>query len=162
MNRNLTITGLVILLIIAAAVFFYAKSNSNTQTTSDTAATATATPDAMMSMDMSPSPESSMEASPVASDSATNVKAFTVTGSNFKFEPSTISVKKGDTVKITFTNSGGFHNFMLDEFKVASKTIGSGATDTVTFVADKTGSFEYYCGVGNHRQMGMKGTLVVQ
>jgi uncharacterized cupredoxin-like copper-binding protein len=32
----------------------------------------------------------------------------------------------------------------------------------VQFVADKTGTFEFYCSVGNHRQMGMVGTLVVQ
>ena len=34
--------------------------------------------------------------------------------------------------------------------------------DSVTVVSDKTGSFEYYCSVGTHRQMGMKGTLTVK
>src|SRR3989338_224730 len=49
------------------------------------------------------------------------VKEFTVEGSNFKFSLSEMKVKKGDTVKITFKNSGGMHDFKLDEFNVATK-----------------------------------------
>jgi plastocyanin len=73
-----------------------------------------------------------------------------------------MSVKKGDTVKITFKNTGGFHDLKIDEFKVATKQLQGGASEVVTFVADKAGTFEYYCSVGNHRAMGMKGTLTVQ
>lgn len=90
------------------------------------------------------------------------VKEFTVDGSNFKFSPNTINVKKGDTVKITLKNIGGFHDFRIDAFKVATKQIKEGTTETVTFVADKAGSFEYYCSVGKHKSMGMVGTLTVQ
>jgi len=35
-------------------------------------------------------------------------------------------------------------------------------TTSVEFVADQEGAFEYYCSVGNHRQQGMKGTLIVE
>ena len=90
------------------------------------------------------------------------VKEFTVMGQNYSFAPSTITVKKGDTVKIIFKNTGGFHDFKIDEFNAATKRINGGQEDTITFVADKAGSFEYYCSVGSHRQMGMKGTLTVQ
>jgi len=93
---------------------------------------------------------------------AMELKEFAVAGSNFKFEPSVIKVKKGDTVKITFTNSGGMHDFVLDEFNVKSKRIGLGEKDSVQFVADKTGSFQYYCSVGKHRAQGMWGTLKVE
>ncbi|MBX4210700.1 cupredoxin domain-containing protein [Candidatus Parcubacteria bacterium] len=90
------------------------------------------------------------------------VKSFTVTGgSNFRFTPTTLTVNKGDTVTIKFVNSGGMHDWRIDEFNVTTKVIQSGQTDSVTFVANKTGSFEYYCSVGTHRQMGMKGTLTV-
>lgn len=89
-------------------------------------------------------------------------KEFTVTASNYSFAPNMITVKKGETVKINFVNSVGFHDLKIDEFKVATKKINGGATDSVTFVADKAGSFEFYCSVGSHRAMGMKGTLVVQ
>lgn len=91
-----------------------------------------------------------------------NVKTFTVTGQNFSFSPSEIKVNKGDTVKIIFQNSGGFHDFVLDEFNVKTASIPSGQSATLQFVADKTGSFQYYCSVANHRAMGMFGTLTVQ
>ena len=90
------------------------------------------------------------------------VKTFTVEGSSFKFSPSNMTVKKGDTVRVTFKNTSGFHDWVLDEFNVRTKQIAAGAEETVEFVADKAGSFEYYCSVGSHRQMGMVGTLIVE
>jgi plastocyanin len=89
------------------------------------------------------------------------VKTFVVEGGNFFFSPNTMTVKKGDTVRITFKNTGGFHDFVLDEFDVATKQANAPAEETVEFVADKAGSFEYYCSVGKHRENGMKGTLTV-
>ena len=97
--------------------------------------------------------------STIPSDSS--VKEFTVMGSNFAFSPSTLSVKKGDRVKITFKNEGGFHDLKIDELNVATKKIKGGAQEVVEFTADKAGSFEYYCSVGEHRAIGMKGTLTV-
>lgn len=89
-------------------------------------------------------------------------RTFTITGQDFSYSPNEIRVKQGDTVKISFKNAGGFHDFVLDEFGVKTDSIASGATANVEFVADKTGTFEYYCSVGNHRQMGMKGNLIVE
>lgn len=90
------------------------------------------------------------------------VKQFTVSGQNFSFTPSTLTVKKGDKVKITFKNVNGMHNLKIDEFNVGTQTIQGGAQETIEFVADKTGSFQYYCSVGTHRAMGMWGTLKVE
>jgi plastocyanin len=91
-----------------------------------------------------------------------SVKEFTVTGTTFAFNPKTITVNRGDTVKINFVNSVGMHDWVIDEFNARTPVIQVGQSATVTFVADKSGSFEYYCSVGNHRQMGMVGTLVVR
>lgn len=91
-----------------------------------------------------------------------NVKEFTVTGKNFSFAPAAMTVNKGDRVRITFVNDSGTHDLVIDEFDVRTKVIQGGARETIEFVADKTGSFEYYCSVGQHRQMGMKGTLTVK
>ena len=90
------------------------------------------------------------------------VKEFTVSGKNFSFAPSTITVQKGDRVKITFQNTAGFHDFKIDEYGVAAKQAQAPATEVLEFTADKAGSFEYYCSVGSHRANGMKGTLVVE
>lgn len=99
-----------------------------------------------------------VEASPVASLAA----EFTVTASNFKYDVKTIKVKKGDTVKIIFKNSEGFHDFIIDEFDVATNQIGAEEEDEVEFEATKVGTFEYYCSVGKHRSMGMVGKLIVE
>lgn len=94
--------------------------------------------------------------------SETTEKTFNVDGGNFYFAPGEIKVNKGDKVTIVFKNDGGSHNFVLDEFNVESKLIKTGETDTVEFIADKAGTFEYYCSVGQHRNLGMKGKLIVQ
>lgn len=89
-------------------------------------------------------------------------KTFTVEGGNFYFKPNEIKVKKGDKVKITFTNAQGFHDFVIDEFNVKTNRVNGGNTTTAEFIVDKTGTFEYYCSVGKHREMGMKGNLLVE
>lgn len=91
-----------------------------------------------------------------------SVKEFTVTGDNFSFTPNLITVKKGDKVKITFKNSVGFHDFVIDEFGAATKQTKAPTTEVVEFIADKVGSFQFYCSVGSHRAMGMFGTLKVE
>jgi nitrite reductase (NO-forming) len=109
--------------------------------------------------------EISGETQPITASSTEAIapaKEFTIVGSNYAFAPSVMSVKKGDTVKIIFKNSGGFHDLKIDEFNLATQKIKDGEEETVTFTADKTGSFEYYCSVGNHRAMGMKGILTVE
>ena len=85
-----------------------------------------------------------------------------ITGDNFSFSQKEIRVKKGDTVQIEFTSVDGFHDWVVDEFDVRTKQVKSGNTDTITFVANRAGSFEYYCSVGSHRQLGMVGKLIVE
>ncbi|MCC6643644.1 cupredoxin domain-containing protein [Candidatus Peregrinibacteria bacterium] len=87
---------------------------------------------------------------------------FKVSGGNFYYAPNTIKVKRGDTVRIVFENAGGMHNLNIDEFNAKTKTIKTGESETIEFVADQVGSFEYYCSIGSHRQMGQKGALIVE
>jgi plastocyanin len=109
----------------------------------------------------SPTPTSTTSVTPTPTTAGT-VKSFTVNGGNFFFTPSTLTVNKGDTVKITFKNTGGIHDLRIDEFQTGTQRIQSGQEETFSFVANKTGTFEYYCSVGEHRAMGMKGTLTVK
>jgi len=89
-------------------------------------------------------------------------KTFTVTAANFSYDAKQIKVKKGDTVVINYKNSEGFHDWVLKEFDATTKQIGEGQSETITFVASKAGTFEYFCSVGKHRQLGMKGNLIVE
>ena len=96
------------------------------------------------------------------SEEASEVKEFVVTTDNFSFAPSTMTVNVGDTVRIVVKNDFGMHDLVIDEFAGAKTSIlSAGQEEVITFVADKAGSFEYYCSVGTHRQMGMVGTLTV-
>jgi heme/copper-type cytochrome/quinol oxidase subunit 2 len=71
-----------------------------------------------------------------------------------------ISVNQGDLVRIKITNTKGTHDFKIDEFNVYSMTPLNEEV-TIEFVADKKGSFEYYCTQPGHRQNGHWGTLKV-
>ena len=88
---------------------------------------------------------------------------FDISGVNFAFDVEEMRVKKGDTVTVNFTSESGFHDWVVDEFDAATAQVKDGeGTTSVTFVADQTGEFEYYCSVGQHRAQGMIGTLIVE
>ena len=97
-----------------------------------------------------------------------DIKTFILTGENFKFvmngiDNPDIKVKEGDTIRIEFSSMQGFHDWVVDEFDAATNQIRDTDEPTfVEFVADKKGTFEYYCSVGQHRANGMKGKLVVE
>ena len=92
-----------------------------------------------------------------------NITTISVEEGYYYFKPDEIRVKKGDTVKIILNSVDGVaQKFTIDEFNITSQTISAGQTIQVEFIPEKTGSFEFYCNIGNHRQMGMKGTLIVE
>jgi len=88
-------------------------------------------------------------------------KTFNIRAANFSFTPNKITVKQGDRVKVNLTSVGGVHDWVVDEFNARTSRISDGQSASVEFVADKVGTFEFYCSIGNHRQMGMVGKLIV-
>jgi nitrosocyanin len=145
MKNVLLIIGIIV--ILSAVGFVITKSSKKLE------ATVQPTP---------PTIDSTQHTDSQANQITNTTKEFTVTGENFSFTPNKLTVNKGDTVSITFKNNEGFHDFVLDEFNIRTKQIKAGEQQTVQFIADKTGIFEFYCSVGTHRQMGMKGTLEVK
>ena len=85
-----------------------------------------------------------------------------LTANNYSYSETSITVNQGQTVRIELTVSQGLHDWVVDEFSAATSQAGPGNTVTVVFIADEPGEFEYYCSVGNHREMGMVGTLIVE
>jgi len=156
MNKNILFI-FIGLIVIAGGVMVWQSSQSKTV---DMAGMSD--DNAHMPNDMEKKSEGdSMMPPPAAVETAPGVKEFTVTGKNFAFDATTLAVNKGDTVRITFKNMEGFHDWKIDEFNASTKQLKSPGEETIEFVADKAGSFEYYCSVGKHRAMGMKGTLTV-
>ena len=92
-----------------------------------------------------------------------DVKEIVVEGAEFKFNQATLTLAKGEKVRLVFKNMGKMtHDFVVDELNIRTKIIKGGEQDTVEFTPDTTGSFEFYCSVNQHRAMGMKGTITVQ
>lgn len=101
-------------------------------------------------------------ASSSASVSTENgMTTITMDAGAFYYKPNQITVKKGTKVKVILTSRDMMHDFNIDELQVKSGIAKSGETKTVEFIAEKVGSFEYYCSVGQHRKNGQVGTLVV-
>lgn len=85
-----------------------------------------------------------------------------VEGVNYSFSKTSIEVNEGDVVRINFQSKGGFHDWVVDEFNAHTDQVNPGTLTSVTFIADKAGTFEYYCSVGQHRAHGMVGKLIVK
>ena len=98
----------------------------------------------------------------VHEDSSPETHVFDLDGFNFGYSVKEIKVKEGDTVTINLTSTDGFHDWLVDEFNAKTDRVNTGQTTSVTFVANKAGSYEYYCSVGQHRANGMVGTLIVE
>jgi len=90
----------------------------------------------------------------------------TINMSNFKFSVEQIKAAPGETVTIKLTNSGGTHDFVIDELNIASKQIQTGEETVISVTVPPTAQpgseFEYYCSVGDHRQQGMVGVITVE
>ncbi len=93
-------------------------------------------------------------------------REITVSGSEFSFSPSTLEVKAGEKVRLTFKNTGKWpHDWVIEELGIRTKKVASGQTDTIEFTAPtKPGTLEYkvICSVPGHAEAGMTGKLVVK
>lgn len=136
-----------ILLLAVAAVGVFALATSGDDTTEPT---------------VSPVAQAPLGTSDVTQETSGEVVEIQMEAGSFYFDPSEIRVKQGDRVRITLSAVDMMHNIAIDEFDVESETVSEGETTTVEFTADIAGEFEYYCGVGNHRERGQVGTLIVE
>src|SRR5258708_5572675 len=98
----------------------------------------------------------------IGTNSAVMQKTFNITAGNFYFVPNKIIVNKGDQVTFVITNTGGIHDFIIDELSIKTPVTHTESASSVTFTATKTGSFTYYCSIPGHKVKGMWGTLVIQ
>ncbi|TSC91050.1 MAG: plastocyanin [Parcubacteria group bacterium Gr01-1014_2] len=152
MKNSLTLIIVVILLVVSGIFLFGRQSNGPEVLPSPT-----------------PTPNTNSTVSPQITPTPTaiqtpqsSVKEFRITGSPFKFDVKEIKVKKGDRVRIVFRNAEGMHDWVIDEFNARTKQLQAEQQETIEFIADKKGQFQYYCSVGTHRQMGMWGALIVE
>jgi uncharacterized cupredoxin-like copper-binding protein len=81
-----------------------------------------------------------------------------VTGTEFAFDPDTLSVPADEEVTVELVNGGTIeHDFTIDE---ASVKIAAPATETASgSFTVAAGTYAFYCSVPGHREAGMEGTL---
>ena len=75
----------------------------------------------------------------------------------------TLTVHEGETVQVTLINGeGAEHDIVVDQYAARTQhVVGKGASSAMSFMADKTGEFWYYCSLPGHRQAGMEGRIQV-
>lgn len=151
------IIGVVVLLLLGAGAFFLLSNRTgNDSLTGDNDVNTT------FNSSVNEANNENVNSTSDISLTEDEIKTFNVSGSNFKFDVTEMKVKKGETVRIVFTNSQGMHDWVIDEFDARTKILEEGMSETIEFVADQAGTFEYYCSVGNHKAMGMVGNLIVE
>ncbi len=169
MKTSYIVTAVVVLLLIAGAGYYLANRSATAPDTQLAQESAMPEPSGntlgMEQTNSSPMPglEDKEASATAAAKDEEGVTEIVVNGSNFKFEPNSFTVKSGEKVRVVFKNTQGFHDFTVEGMpEVKTKQIQAPNEDSIEFTPTKTGTFEFYCSVGKHRQMGMKGTLIVQ
>lgn len=71
---------------------------------------------------------------------------FRMEARQFAYSPSELKVNPGDTVTIQFVSTDVVHGLYLDGYDISVQA-DPGQTATLTFIADKPGSFRFRCNV---------------
>ncbi|MDP2681795.1 MAG: cupredoxin domain-containing protein [Deltaproteobacteria bacterium] len=79
------------------------------------------------------------------SGAAFSDSSFEIKANKPGFEPTSITIKKGEKVVIKFTSTDVAHGINLDEFGLKNTIIPEKDSVTLEFTADKTGTFSFPC-----------------
>ena len=77
----------------------------------------------------------------------------------YKFVPSELEFKLGETVTFVISAETEFHTFTVDDLGI-DQSVNAGETVTLTYTFDKAGTFKLIC--IPHESFGMVGEIVVQ
>lgn len=104
--------------------------------------------------------------SALTGDAQMPVKEVSVTATEFAFSPKEISVKPGQTVKLTLVNNGNYnHDFSIEKLGVKTKVISKGQSDTIQFTAPAVpGDYPLsaICTIPGHKEAGMTFSFKVE
>ena len=99
---------------------------------------------------------------PTATTPSQGRSAVAIEATEFKFTPSTVDVRSGETT-FRLRNAGGApHALEIEGNGIEEETrVIQGGEPAELKVDLEPGTYEMYCPVGNHREQGMEGTLEV-
>jgi heme/copper-type cytochrome/quinol oxidase subunit 2 len=73
-------------------------------------------------------------------------RTFQIDARQFAYSPSELKVNEGDTVTIQLISTDVVHGIYVDDYDISVEA-DPGQSATLTFVADKPGSFRFRCNV---------------
>ena len=98
------------------------------------------------------------------SGGAAPVKTIRIVEKEYSLSPSSVSISKPGLYVLQGVNLGTISHGLAIEgngIDMRGPIVSPGATSTVRVTISKGGSYEIYCPVGNHKQMGMEGHLTL-
>ena len=109
---------------------------------------------------------STTDAAPATTTGQTKPPGVSVTETEFKLTPTDLSVPKTGKVTITVRNEGAVEHALEVEGEggageVETDPIAPGGTATIEFDFKEPGNYEWYCPIGDHKERGMEGKIVV-
>lgn len=144
MNKGYLLGGAILIAVLVIAGVLLSNSNKKVATPRATQVPLTQTSDETLKADNS-------------------VREISVSAFEMGYTLSSTTLKRGETVKIMLSNTGKMkHDFLIEEMGIGTETIESGETTTLEFIVPMTGDLTYYCGVGEHRAMGMEGKFTIE
>ena len=99
-----------------------------------------------------------------AASSGGSAETVKLSATEFKFTPSDPSVDKAGKVTFDVSNDGSVDHALEVEGpngEVETEPIAAGQSAKLTVDLSKAGKYEMYCPIGNHKEMGMEGTVTV-
>jgi cytochrome c oxidase subunit 2 len=103
-----------------------------------------------------------MAATAATAGAAEETRAIVITAKRFEFVPSTITLKKGETVKLVVTSEDVTHGLFIRTLKIDTD-LTPGETQQITVTPQTAGTFtaicHHFCGAGHGN---MKLTVVVE
>ncbi len=117
------------------------------------------------------------------SSASTGPQEIVVEANEFKFQPATIEVAAGRSVKMTLRNKGALeHDWSVQKIPMLGKKESAGGHDMsgvtdklelhmsamggqmgqVEFTPTEKGTYQFFCTVAGHQEAGMVGTMVVK
>jgi plastocyanin len=99
-------------------------------------------------------------AAATASNTAPSGKAIVISATNARYSATNLTADHG-TVTVSFTNNDLFwHTFTVPALRVDMRAPVKGRVQ-LSFNA-APGSYEFFCAIPGHKQIGMRGTLIIQ
>ena len=93
-------------------------------------------------------------------------RTISVSETDFALAPKDLTVKAGTTVTFEVRNDGGTdHNLEVEGPEGESELeedLAPGDSGQLQVTFSKPGTYEWYCPVGDHQEMGMEGTITVK